>query len=251
MPPDELTMETALAMLNTSKQSEEPLGHDPAGKPVYLKVGRFGPYVQLGSADDEEKPLSRSLPKGVNPDDVTLDLALKILSLPRTLGNHPQTGQPIMAFDGKFGPYVRCGDEQSKETRSLPAGVSPLDVTLEQALELLAQPKMRGRGRGAAKREPLKVFEASPVTNNPVQLLSGRYGPYVTDGVTNASLPRGMAPEELTLEFALNLLQARAEQGPSERQLKRAATKKAAAERKAAPKKAAKKPVKKAAKKAE
>ena len=84
----------------------------------------------------------------MNPQDVTLDFALQILSLPRTLGNHPQTGQPIMAFDGKFGPYIRCGDEESKETRSLPAGVSPLDVTLEQALELLAQPKAQGRGRG-------------------------------------------------------------------------------------------------------
>jgi DNA topoisomerase-1 len=248
LPPDELTPETALSMLEASTKSEEPLGHHPAGKPVYLKVGRYGPYVQLGGADDEEKPLSRSLPKGVNPPDVTLELALKILSLPRTLGNHPQTGQPIMAFDGKFGPYVRCGDDQSKETRSLPAGISPLDVTLQQALELLAQPKARGRGRGAPKREPLKVFEASPVTGNPVQLLSGRFGLYVTDGATNASLPRGTAPEELTLDYALNLLKARAEQGPSERQLQRAA-KKATAEKKAAAKKPAKKAAKKTAKK--
>ena len=158
-------------MLDTSAQSEEPLGHDPVGKPVYLKVGRFGPYLQLGTTDDDEKPLNRSLPKGVNPENVTLELALKILALPRTLGNHPQTGQPILAFDGKFGPYIRCGDEQSKETRSLSAGLSPLDVTLEQALDLSAQPKAQGRGRGGVKREPLKVFEASPVTGNPVQLL--------------------------------------------------------------------------------
>jgi DNA topoisomerase-1 len=252
MPPDELTLEAALAMLETSTQSEEPLGHNPEGKPIYLKVGRFGPYLQCGSPDDEEKPQNRSLPKGMNPEDVTLDLALKILSLPRTLGTHPESGQPIMAFDGKFGPYIRCGDEESKETRSLPAGVSPLDVTLQQALELLAQPKAQGRGRGGAKREPLKVFEASPVTGNPVQLLSGRYGAYVTDGTTNATLPRGTAPEELTLEYALNLLKVRAEQGPSERQLKKAAAKKAAATRKAAPKKAVKKKAaKKAVKKAE
>ncbi len=248
-PPDELTMDASLKLLDSSTQSEEPLGHDPDGKPIYLKVGRFGPYVQRGSTDEEEKPQNRSLPKGIEPAEVTLELALKILSLPRMLGNHPQTGQPIQAFDGKFGPYVLCGDSENKETRSLPAGVSPLDVTLEQALELLAQPKMRGRGRGAA-REPLKVFEASPVTTNPVHLLSGRYGLYVTDGVTNATLPRGTAPDELTFEYALNLLKVRAEQGPSERQLKKAAAKKAAEAKKAAPKKAAKKATKKAVKKA-
>ena len=156
-----------------------------------------------------------------------------------------------MAFNGKFGPYVSCGNDESKETRSLPAGVSPLDVTLEQALELLAQPKALGRGRAGVKREPLKVFEASPVTKNPVQLLAGRFGPYVTDGETNASLPRGMNPEELTLEYALSLLKTRAEQGPSPKQLKKAAAaKKAATAKKAAPKKAApKKAAKKTAKK--
>ncbi len=114
-------------------------------------------------------------------------------------------------------------------------------------LELLAQPKAGGRGRGAVKREPLKVFAASPVTNNPVQLLSGRYGPYVTDGATNASLPRGTAPEELTFEYALNLLKVRAEQGPSERQLKRAAAKKPATKKtKKTTKKSGKKPDKEA-----
>jgi DNA topoisomerase I len=252
MPPDELSLETALGMLESSSQSDEPLGHDPDGKPVFLKVGRFGPYVQRGTADDEEKPKSASLLKGMNPEDVTIDVALKLLSLPRLLGNHPVSGEPVMAHNGPYGPYVKC----EKEIRSLPAEVSPLDVTFEQATELLAQPKIRGRGRGGAKREPLKVFEASPVTSNPVQLLSGRYGAYVTDGVTNATLPRGTAPEELTFEYALSLLQARAEQGPSERQLKRAAAKKAAATKtatkKAAPKKAAKKKAaKKAVKKAE
>ncbi len=210
MPPDELTLSAALAMLDTSTQNEAPLGHGPDGKPVYLKVGRFGPYVQHGDADGDEKPKNASLLKGMQPEDVTIDVALKLLSLPRTLGQHPASGEPVMAHNGPYGPYVKC----EKEIRSLPAGVSPLDVTLEQALELLAQPKSIGRGRGAVKREPLKVFAASPVTNNPVQLLAGRYGPYVTDGTTNASLPRGTAPEEVTLEYALNLLKARAEQGP-------------------------------------
>ena len=125
---------------------------------------------------------------------------------------------------------------------------------MEQALELLAQPKAGGRGRGAVKREPLKVFEASPVTNNPVQLLAGRYGPYVTDGVTNASLPRGTAPEEVTLEYALNLLKARAERGlakrpgtaglPARRPSRKRPLRKKAAKKKTAKKGAKKKAVK-------
>jgi DNA topoisomerase-1 len=246
-PPDELTMEASLALLESSAQGDQPLGHDPDGKPVFVKVGRYGPYVQRGTSEDEEKPQSASLLKGMNPDEVTIEVALALLTLPRTLGNHPENGQPVMAHNGPYGPYVKC----EKEIRSLPADISPLNVNLQQALELLAQPKTRGRGRAGATREPLKVFEASPVTTNPVQLLSGRYGPYVTDGVTNASLPRGTAPEELTFEYALNLLKVRAEQGPSEKQLKKSAAKKAAATKKAAPKKAAKKTAKKAAKKAE
>jgi DNA topoisomerase-1 len=235
-PPDELTLDAALKMLETSTQNEAPLGHAPDGKPVFLKVGRFGPYVQHGDAQDEEKPQNASLLKGMKPEDVTLDVALKLLSLPRTLGQNPLSGEPVMAFNGRYGPYVKCGNDEKSETRSLPAGLSPLDVTLEQALELLAQPKVSGRGRGAAKREPLKVFEASPVTQNPVQLLAGRYGPYVSDGVTNASLPRGTAPEEVTLEYALNLLKVRAEQAPARPAARRTAKKAAPKKKAAAPK---------------
>ncbi len=130
----------------------------------------------------------------------------------------------------------------------MPEDLSPLEVTLEKALELLAQPKTRGRG--ATKKEPIKVFEASPVTGEPVQLLDGRYGPYVTDGTTNASLPRGTTPEDTTFESALDLLKIRAERGPSKKKKKKAAKKKAtkkATKKKAAKKKATKK---KAAKKA-
>ena len=110
---------------------------------MYLKVGRFGPYVQRGTPDDEEKPQNASLLKGMKPEDVDLATALKLLTLPRKLGDHPQHNQPVMAYNGRFGPYVKCGEE----TRSLPADMSPLDVTLEQAVELLAQPKTHGRGR--------------------------------------------------------------------------------------------------------
>jgi DNA topoisomerase-1 len=213
-PPDEVTLEAALRLLDQAQQGEEPLGVCPeTGKPVYLKVGRFGPYVQRGTADDEEKPQNASLLKGMNPQDVDLATALQLLLLPRNLGDHPEHGKPVMAYNGRFGPYVKCGDE----TRSLPADISPLDVTLEQAVHLLAQPKAVGRGRAAAKREPLKVFDASPVTGQKVQLLDGRYGPYVTDGETNASLPKGSSVDELTMNEALDLLAARAAAGPPKR----------------------------------
>jgi len=211
LPPDELTLAKALELLEGAAQSEEPLGVCPdTHKPVYLKAGRFGPYVQRGSGDEDEKPQNASLLKGMRPEQVDLATALKLLSLPRELGLHPQTQEPVVAHNGRFGPYVKCG----AETRSLPDDISPLDVTLVQALELLGQPKLR---RGSARRrEPIKVFEASPVTQQPVQLLAGRYGPYVTDGQTNASLPRGTTAEELTFAMALELLKARAEKNAEE-----------------------------------
>jgi DNA topoisomerase-1 len=246
--PDELSVSTALEMLDHATQAEEPLGTCPqTGKPVYLRIGRFGPYVQRGNTDDDEKPQNASLLKGMQPQDIDLATAIKLLSLPRQLGVHPQSGEPIVAHNGRFGPFVKCG----AETRSLPAGISPLEVTLEEALAVLAQPKA---GRGAARRkEPIKVFEASPVTGQPVQLLEGRYGPYVTDGQTNASIPRNMPPQEGTLPMALELLKVRAEKGPSAaaprgRGARRAPVRKVAA-KPAAKKSPAKKKAKRAAKK--
>jgi DNA topoisomerase-1 len=217
MAPDELTLEKCLELLSQAQQAEEPLGHDPqTGKPIFIKVGRFGPYVQRGLADDEEKPKNASLLKGMTPDQIDLATALALLSLPRELGKNPQNDQPVTAYNGRFGPYVKCGDE----TRSLPAHLSPLDVTLEQALELLAQPKAQRRGFGV-KREPLKVFEPSPANPQKIELLDGRYGMYVTDGTTNASLPKNMSPEELTVEFAQRLLADRAAAGPSKKTSRR------------------------------
>ncbi len=211
-PPDEVTLEKALELLEKAAIGDEPLGTCPeTGKPVYLKTGRFGPYVQRGTTEGDEKPQNASLLKGMEPEDVDLDLALKLLSLPRSLGPHPESGDEVVAHNGRYGPYVKCGDA----TRSLPDGLSPLDVTLEQALELLAQPK--GQRRGAQRREPLQVFDPSPVTGKPVQLLEGRYGPYVADGETNASLPRGTEPAEVTFEMALQLLKERAERGSTRR----------------------------------
>ena len=246
MPPDELTLAKALQMLDQAQVSAEPLGiHPDTHKPVYLKQGRFGPYVQMGAADEDEKPKNASLLPGMTPADVTFEVAVKLLTLPRTIGEHPAQKEPIVAFNGKFGPYIKCGSE----TRSLPREQSPLDVTLEQAVELLAQPKARGRGR-AAPREPLKTFEASPVTTQPVKVLAGKFGNYVTDGTTNATLPKDTPLEELTFQQALDLLAERAARGPSTRGRRgRAAKAPKPAKAPKAAKPAAEKKPKKAAKK--
>jgi DNA topoisomerase-1 len=172
----------------------------------------------------------------MKPEDVTLNLAVKLLSLPRDLGVHPTLGNSIVAQNGRFGPYIKCGDD----TRSLPAGVSPIEVTFDEAVELLNQPKAQRRGFGA-KREPVKVFEPSPITKQPIQLLEGRYGLYLNDGETNASLPKGANAEALTHAEALELLAARAALGPPK---KKPARRKSAAPAAKAPK-AAKKVTKK------
>jgi DNA topoisomerase-1 len=141
LPPDEMNLDKAMELLASAQVEEEPMGiHPPTCKPIYIKVGRFGPYIQLGEQDDEDKR-NQSLLRGMEVEDLTLELACKLLELPRTLGDFPDTGQPIQALDGRYGPYVKC----DKETRSLPAGLSPLDVTLDQAIELLRQPRTRGR----------------------------------------------------------------------------------------------------------
>ena len=243
IPPDELTVEAALELLEKAAQSEEPLGICPdTHQPVFLKVGRFGPYVQRGTPEDETKPQNASLLRGMSPEAVDLQLALRLLSLPRRLGKHPQNGQEVTAHNGRFGPYVKCGDE----TRSLPDDLSPLDVTLEQALQLLAQSKPPRRA--SRQREPIKVFDPSPVTNQPVRLLAGRYGPYVTDGQTNASLPRGSSPEGITFEHALQLLKTRAEEGPTKKTARRRVVRKDTAQKKTAARKVVKrKPAKKKA----
>ncbi len=210
--PDELTLDAALELLDKAAQGEEPLGTCPeTGEPVFLRTGRFGPYVQRGTAHGDKKPQNASLLRGMTPEDVDFQMALKLLSLPRELGKHPETGEPVMAHNGRFGPYVKCGNE----TRSLPEDVSPLDITLPAALHLFAQPK--GGRRMTRRKEPIKVFDVSPVSGEPVQLLDGRYGPYVTDGKTNASLPRGIAPGDVTFERALDLLAERAARGPARR----------------------------------
>jgi DNA topoisomerase I len=224
MPPDELTLDKALELLDRDSTDDDPLGVCPeTGKPVYLKNGTVRALRAVGFADDKEKPKNASLLKGMTPEEVDLQLALRLLSLPRTLGKHPESSEPVIAQNGRFGPYVKCGSE----TRSLPEDLSPLDVSLQQALELLATPKARGR-RASAPKEPLRVLGDSPVTEQPVRLMDGRYGPYVTDGETNASLPKDAAAAEVSLDFALQLLATRAAEKPAAKGAKRKTAKKSA-----------------------
>ncbi|MDA1180676.1 MAG: DNA topoisomerase, partial [Planctomycetota bacterium] len=227
MPPDELTLAAAIELLLKAEAGEQPLGFCPVtNRPVFLKEGRYGAYVQIGAPDDEVKQ-NASLLKGMTPSDIDLNVALKLLSLPRELGPHPESGEAVVAYNGRFGPYVKCG----AETRSLPAQVSPLEVTLEEALALLAQPKqLRGRG---APREPLRQLDVSPVTEQVIKVLDGRFGPYLTDGTTNASVPKGVEIAEISMVQALEWLADRAAMGPSTgRRGKKKATKAAAPKKK-------------------
>jgi DNA topoisomerase-1 len=168
--------------------------------------GRFGPYVQLGENPEKgskDKPKRASLEPGMSEDGVSLDEALRLLSLPRELGA-ADDGQTILANRGRFGPYVQLGTEY----RSLEADDDVYTITLERAKELLAKPKGQRRQRAAATE--LRALGPHPSGGAPVRILDGRYGPYVTDGTTNASLPKGTAPEALTMAQAVELMNARA-----------------------------------------
>ncbi len=207
--PDELTVDKALELFTQAEQEEQPIGYCPkTGKPIYLRTGRYGPYIQRGDATDGQKPEQVSLLRGMKPEEVTLDLALKLLALPRDLGVHPETGDRVLIHNGRFGPFVECG----KQTRSLPADVSPFEITLEQALALLAAPKTFRRRRSS---EPIRTFPEGPNGEPAIRVMNGRYGPYVTDGTINASIPRELSPEEITESQARNLLLQRASQPPS------------------------------------
>ena len=204
--PDELSLEKADDLLRKGSQPDI-LGDDPAtGMKIYLKTGRFGPYVQLGETG--EQPKMKSLLPGQLPEQITLDEALQLLSLPRMLGRDPDSGEVVNADLGRYGPYLKMG----KESRSLSQPEALFTVTLEEALEILRQPKVR---RGAAT--VIRSLGEHPEGGAEISLRSGRYGPYVTDGETNASLPRGENPDELTLEQAVKLIAERAAKGPAKK----------------------------------
>ena len=212
LPPDELTIEHALELLHQAAQGDRVLGQDPAtGKPIYIKTGRFGPYVQLGDPELTEKgvvkrggkPKMASLWPGMAMETINLDDALLLLSFPREVGVHPEKGETITAQDGRFGPYLKMGNE----TRSLGDHEKLRTTTLAEAVELFNQPK-RGRGR-SAQPAALKELGTHPQSGGKVEVRSGRYGDYVTDGVVNATIPKGTDPQTVTLERALELIAAR------------------------------------------
>ncbi len=210
---DELTVQMAEEILVTAAKQPESLGtHPETNLPIYLKTGRFGPYVQMGeiSEDGKTKPKMSSLLKGMKPEDVTFETAVRLLSLPKVLGKYPENNEDIIASNGRFGPYIKCGTD----TRSIPAEISLLDFTLEQAIELLKQPKAKGRG---AKPATLKDLGVNSENQKAISIKSGRYGPYITDGETNVSLTKDLLPETVTLYQAITLLKNKAESSPAKK----------------------------------
>ncbi len=218
------------------------LGDDPeTGLPVTLRDGRFGPFLQLGEASAEkgaEKPKRSSLPKGLAPSAVDLEKALKLLSLPREVARHPETGEPILANIGRYGPYVQHG----KTYANLGKDDDVLEVGANRAIDLIVQ-KEQGGGRRPAQ-DPGRVIGTAPGTDTPITVKAGRYGAYVTDGEINATLPKGADAEAVTLDEALRLIAARREAGGGTK--KKAGARKAPA--KAAAKSSAKTPKAKTAK---
>jgi DNA topoisomerase-1 len=210
--PADLDPEQVEVLLRQKTEGPDKVGfHPEAGEPIYLLIGSYGPYVQLGEvSDDNPKPKRASLPKGVNPQDVTLKMAVDLLALPRTLGVHPETGGKIQASLGRFGPYVvHDQGKVGKDYRSLKGEDNVLTITLDRALELLAQPKS-GRGRSKTAAKPLRELGTHPADGEPVNLYDGPYGPYIKHGKTNASLPEGETIESLSLETAMQALAAKA-----------------------------------------
>ena len=214
--PDELTPARAEEILAQGNQEHE-LGTDPeSGRTIVVRSGRYGPYV-TEVVEGDEKPRTASLFKTMSPETVTLEEALQLLTLPRSLGE--SDGEEVIAANGRYGPYVK----QGKESRSLDTEEQLFSITLEEALAKLAEPKQRGR-RAAAP--PLKELGDDPVSGKPIVLKEGRFGPYVTDGETNASLRAADSIESITPERAAELLQDRRDRGPAPKR-KRAPKKRA------------------------
>ncbi|MFN3707593.1 type I DNA topoisomerase [Microcella sp.] len=264
MAPDELTPARAQELVDAPVVGDRELGINPAtGKMVVAKDGRFGPYVtevdpapepQVDTATGEvveeapakspargkkaaaEKPRTASLFKDMSPDTIDLDTAIRLLDLPRTVGEDPESGDAITAQNGRYGPYLKKGTD----TRSLDSEAQIFEIDLAGALEKFAQPKYGARKASSA----LKEFDADPVSGKPIKLKDGRFGPYVTDGETNATVPRGEDPMEIDFERAVQLIADKRAKGPAKKPAARrgATAKKPAAKKPAAKKPAAKKP---------
>lgn len=228
---DELTIERALDLLKTVEKTNQAIGQHPdTGENIYVQLGPYGPYVQQGEQQEKKKPKRASLPKGTSIYDVDMELALKLLSLPRDLGEHPEWNETITAAIGRFGPYVKCGSE----FRSLEAGDDVYTITKERALELLAQPKKSRR----KTKKVIKELGKHPESEKPLEVCEGRYGPFVTDGKVNASIPRDEDPEQVTLEKGVELLNEAANRKSSR---KKTSSKKSSAKKSTAKKSASKK----------
>jgi DNA topoisomerase-1 len=207
--PDELSVERAEQLLAQTTE-ERGLGADPeTGNEILVRAGRYGPYVTERLPEDASgKPRTASLPSWVSPPEVSLDQALELLSFPKTLGEHEDV--PVTVHRGRYGPYVQKGSE----TRSIDDERAAFTITLDDALALLAQPKTRARRSAPAA---LTTLGQDPTTGKDVTVREGRFGPYVTDGETNASLRKGDDPKSITLERAAELLADRRSRGPAKR----------------------------------
>jgi DNA topoisomerase-1 len=211
--PADLTVEKAMELVRVKAEGPRTVGVDPAtGMNVYVMNGRYGAYVQLGETPEgkkAEKPKRASLQSGMTESTITLDEALRLLSLPRVVGLHPDDNEPVVTNFGRFGPYVKHGDE----FRSLESEDDVFNISFDAALALLRAPKV-SRRRGQTQKKTLRELSNEGQT---VKVLAGRFGPYVTDGTTNASIPKGSNPEALTWDQAQELLAARRDAVPMPR----------------------------------
>ncbi|MCH8841688.1 MAG: type I DNA topoisomerase [SAR324 cluster bacterium] len=211
--PDELTAEVAEALLDKGNEPTVLGTDEETGKTIYVKTGRYGPYVQLGDNDEnddtDEKPKMKSLLPGQTPDSITLEDAKNLLSLPRTVGIDADTDEVIVVDLGRYGPYAKRGND----SRTLANAEALFEITLDEVKALFLQPKSVRRGQSAVVRE----MGPHPESEAPIRLMAGRYGPYVTDGEINASLPRNADPDALDLAGAVQLLAERAARGPATR----------------------------------
>ena len=208
--PADLDSEQIERIIKQKVEGPDKVGlHPDTGEPIFLRIGPYGPYVQLGEpTDDNPNPKRASLPKGTQAEAVTLEMAVGLLMLPRKLGQHPETGASIKAGQGRFGPYiVHDQGKEGRDYRSLKGDDDVLTVTLERSLELLAQPKA---GRGRKKVDPLKDLGAHPDDTESVAVFNGPYGLYVKHGKINASVPEGVDLEAISLEQALGWINAKA-----------------------------------------
>ncbi len=212
MPPAELTEEAARALLDDAAKGPASLGEDPeTGRPIFLKKGRFGPYLEMEPAEGEE-PRRVSLPPGQSAAEITPEDASQLLRFPFEMGAHPELNEPVKMLLGRYGAYLTCGEKSA----NVGDWRAALEMSLEDAVAALAAPPKRGRG-AAAPKEPLAKLGTFEGIEGEIKVLDGRFGPYVTNGTVNATLPRGTDPTSLTLEQAAELIKAKAAQGPSKK----------------------------------